>query len=396
MSLPPATVDPAATTSTLGTTAPASTGTGTTPPDPSGAGSTPITPTGGPTTGTNPPEFVVYEKSFTSDPNWPSELVLDRIKGNWFEWDRRIHFIADQRGFGAYLRGTFPRPDATIHPRAALSWDNNNLALRGFIIEHISDSDYETVSMQDNAHDVYAILRTTHHSQGLYAQIKIINEALTTRFVNATPIGRTIDHIVKLHSRFVKMGPINDDKLLMILLFNALAGDFSRLQTSINDMFTNPSTNSMDVRKRLLLEEQVALDNAATSPTTALAAMTTKPARPVCANCKRATHRTEYCVAAGGQMAGKTVEEARAAQNAARDALKPGGAARSRGNRPAPPVAPTQTQNEVTVNGQCYVLKTATPPPPPDTSNAFAALSMPAYDEEEYMAVLATTDDART
>ena len=364
--------DPAAATSTLGTTAPApsGTGTGTTPLSPGGTGTTSTTPatggsTSGASTGTSSTEFMVYEKSFTSDPNWPPELVLDRIKGNWFEWDRRIHFIADQRGFGAYLRGTFPRLDATAHPRAALSWDNNNLALRGFIIEHISDSDYEIVSLQDNAHDVYTTLRTTHHSQGLYAQIKIINKALTTRFANATPIGRTIDHIVRLHSRFIKMGPINDDQLLTILLFNALAGDFAQLQTSINDMFTNPSTNSMDVRKRLLLEEQVALDNAASAPTTALAAVSTKPARPVCTNCKRATHRTEYCVAAGGQMAGKTIEEAHAAQNAARDAGKPGGNTRSHGPRPVAPVAPTPNQTEVTVNGQCYVLKTTTLPPPP-------------------------------
>src|ERR1700761_6941343 len=337
MSLPPATVDPAATTSTLGTTAPASTGTGTTPPDPSGAGSTPITPTGGPTTGTNPPEFVVYEKSFTSDPNWPSELVLDRIKGNWFEWDRRIHFIADQRGFGAYLRGTFPRPDAALHPRAALSWDVNNLALRGFIIEHISDSDYDIISSLDNAHDVYERLRAKHQNQGLYAQIKVINEALGTRFTPGTPLSQTVDQMKRLHSRFIKMGRIDDDKLLTILLFNALRDHYTRLQTSINDMFTSGTTTSADVCSCLLLEEQVINDNANISLPTALAAVSTKPPRPVCANCKRASHRTEFCIGPGGQMAGKTIEEARAAQDAARSTLKPGSGGRSRGNRTPTP-----------------------------------------------------------
>ena len=121
----------------------------------------------------------------------------------------------------------FSRPDASIHPRAALSWDNNNLALRGFIIEHISDSDYDTVCSLDNSHDVYKKLRSAHQNQGLYAQIKVINEALGTRFTPGTPLSRTIDQIKRLHSRFIKMGPIDEDKLLMILLFNALGEHYT-------------------------------------------------------------------------------------------------------------------------------------------------------------------------
>ena len=165
------------------------------------------------------------------------------------------------------------------------------------------------------------------------------------------------------------MGHIDNDKLLTILLFNVLGNNFSCLQTSINDMFMNSSTMSADVRNHLLLEEQVILDNAATSPTTALAAVSAKPACPVCANCKRPTHCMEFCVVAGGQMAGKMIEEAHTAQDAACNAQKPGGANRTCGNRPT---VPTPTQNDgtnaktLTVNGQCYMLimPTATPPPP--------------------------------
>jgi hypothetical protein len=189
--------------------------------------------------------------------------------------------------------------------------------------------------MIDNAHDVYKSLRTTHQNQGLYAQIKIINEALATRFVPTIPLSRTIDQIVKLHSRFIKMGPIDEDKLLMILLFNTLGDHFPRLQTSINDMLLNASTsNSADVRSHLLLEEQVILDNAATSPSTALAAVSNKPSRLVCSNCKRPTHKTEFCIATGGQMAGKTLEEARAAQDAAHNVQRTGGNGNGGNRRP--------------------------------------------------------------
>ena len=375
-------------TATGGTGTPA-TGTTAGSADPSAAGTTPDGTT------TAPIDYVIYEKSFTSDPNWPTDLVLSRIKGNWHEWDRRLHFIADQRGFGSYLRGTFPRPDKTLHPRAALSWENNNLALRGFILEHISEADYDIIKAYDDAHQVYEKLRTVHENQGLYSQIKTIKEALATRFVPGTPLSNTIDQIVKLHARFIKMGPIDEDKLLMILLFNALGEHYKPLQTSINDLFIKPGTTSADVRARLILEEQVIQDNAAPE-TTALAAVSSKP-KTVCANCKRPTHRTEYCIASGGQMAGKTLEEARAAQNAARDAHKQGNTNKARGSRSTTP-APAQGNNattpaKVTLNGQCYVLQTPTPPSL-DPSSALSAISMPSYDEEEYLAVVASTDDS--
>lgn len=55
---------------------------------------------------------------------------------------------------------------------------------------------------------------------------------------------------------------------------------------------------------------------------TALIAIMGKNNRPICANCKRANHHTEYCISAGGAMAGKTFEEARVAQEAAHAAQK--------------------------------------------------------------------------
>ena len=167
-------------------------------------------------------------------------------------------------------------------------------------------------------------------------------------------------------------------------------------------MFTTGSTTSADVCGRLVLEEQVINDNAAISPPTALAAVAAKPPRPACANCKRTSHRTEFCISAGGQMAGKTIEEARAAQDAARNAQKPG-SNRPRGTRNATPAPTPDNTNAktLTVNGQCYMLVTpnATPaptPPPVDPSAAFAAIAMPSYDEEEYLAMLAIVDNART
>jgi hypothetical protein len=121
------------------------------------------------------------------------------------------------------------------------------------------------------------------------------------------------------------MGKIDPDQLLTILLLNALGSHYSRLQTSINNLLQNLLTTSRDVRNHLLIEERtILLHNKQGTENIALAAVA-KPTRPVCSNCKHLTHCTEYCISAGGQMAGKTIEEARAAQDAARTTQKPTG-----------------------------------------------------------------------
>ena len=50
---------------------------------------------------------------------WPTDLHLDGLKCNWEEWNRRLNLVVDQRNFFYYLDGTFPCPDAVLHPRAA-------------------------------------------------------------------------------------------------------------------------------------------------------------------------------------------------------------------------------------------------------------------------------------
>jgi hypothetical protein len=196
-----------------------------------------------------------YEKPFPSDPGWPADLTLDQTKANWLEWDRKINTIIDQRLYGNYLDGTLQCPDATVHPKVAMIWNMNNRALRAFLCKHISDNNYGVASPHANAHDAYEAIRANHQNLGLLAQVNVIREALNTQFVPTIPLSRTIDDIVKLHTKFFKMGKINPDQLLTILILNALGGHYTRLQTSINDILQNPSTTSCDVINRLIIEE---------------------------------------------------------------------------------------------------------------------------------------------
>jgi transposase InsO family protein len=366
--------------------------------------STPASPgTTSGSSGTTPSPNIPLQ-NFISDSAWPADLILDGLKHNWEQWDRRLNLVADQRHFSKYLNGKLKCPDATAHPTAADNWESNNRALRGFILEHVSDHDYGLASIHDNAHDVYSALRKHHLLQGPHAQIDIMKELLEIRFLPTVSLTRTLDEIDKLHERYTKMGKMDDDKFKIILILNALGTHFQRLQTSITDMLESPSINSADIKKRIVREEQLLISrekhgHTPAADNTALAAITNNKPKTPCSNCKRTNHRTECCIAPGGQMAGKTIEEARAANDAARRAL--GLPVRQRGTRPgdntstpAPQkgntTAPTpqSSAKTITINGKCYMETSAAP----KANSALAAISMASYDEEEYVAVLATTE----
>lgn len=261
------------------------------------------------------PDLVIRAQIFDPDYNWPAGLVLDRGKSNWHEWDRRLHPIVDQRGFRRYLNGTLPCPDATVHPVAANNWTISDIALRGFILEHISDHDYDTAIIHPTSHGVYKALRDSHQNLTPFEQLKVMKELFSIQFTPDVPLTRTFDRISKLHARFIEiMDKLNDDQLLCLFILNAFE-HYPGLQATVYHMMANPLTTSEDIKSRLLREEKMFLDNGGSD---SLAAVPSKSTRPICSNCERAGHHTRYCVAAGGAMAGRTIEEARAAARNAR------------------------------------------------------------------------------
>ena len=351
-------------------------------------------------TGSTPASVVINVQTFNSDSNWPKDLILNHAKGNWQEWDQCLRLVVDQRGFHPYLNGTLPCPDATLHPTAAYNWATSDIALRGFILEHVSDHDYNIANIHDDSHGVYSTLRDSHQNQGPFAKIKLFKEILSTDFVPDIPLTCTFDKIRKLHSRLIKMGRLGDDELLSMFVLNGLRNHFPRLQTSINDMMMNPSNSSTDVRARLLQEEQTNLTEIS-SENTAHAAISSKPPRPVCSNCKCPGHRADFCISPGGLMAGKTIEEARAAQEAARSVH------RNATNRVRPSQNPSNTANTASVqtapsndnpqtftfNGKSYMLINDSTPAATQADSA--NISMPPYNEDKYHAFIGATEEAR-
>ena len=201
-----------------------------------------------------------------------------------------------------------------LYPQLASSWQINNLALRGFILEHISDEDFDSVESSVDAHDVYETLRKAHQHQGLHTQVYVIKEILDIRFTpSTTPYSHTLLKLEKLHDKFTKMGKMDKTKLQIIWTLNAL-NECQTFQSSINDLLENSSTTYADVKQRILREEEVAIRHGQYTPNsdnTALLTISNKNNRPICANCKHANHCTEFCISTGGAMAGKLLRHGR-------------------------------------------------------------------------------------
>ena len=176
---------------------------------------------------------------------------------------------------------------------------------------------------------------------------------------------------------------------------NALGDNpsYNALQLTINSMLENISLTSLDIKNKVLQEEDLITfcekDNAPPKTTT-LTAVTNKQERPICMNCKQPSHCTEYCIKVGGQMVGNSLDEAFAAQSAARALQKSCNNCRNT----APALSQANTADGSTlvmINSKHYVLNNTTQATT-KTNTALTALTMEDYDQDKYIAVLATSD----
>jgi hypothetical protein len=186
------------------------------------------------------------------------------------------------------------------------------------------------------------------------------------------------------------MGPLDNDKLLFVILINCLERDFPQLQSDIHGMTDNPILTSADAVKRIRTEaclNKHRNELSPSAPTVALAATSTggKDAI-VCSNCKKLHHTIDFCIKRGGKMAGCTIDDARAAQHlAAGKPARPATAAR-RGTSTASSAltataalsalaAPSPgTLGSVVIGGVTYAL---TPVPSAAPASVNVALSSP-------------------
>lgn len=173
------------------------------------------------------------------------------------------------------------------------------------------------------------------------------------------------------YQRISAMCPIQLDDIFSVILLNAMNKHMAPLQQYIHSLSSSPSFNSETIANRLLDEDALVrrreelgqprdpysltsfLSNASAFSTTAPRA---RVPRPICANCKRENHGTDYCIAPGGKMAGRSIEEARAARQKARDSENSKPRSQNSSALATSPSTNTATDSKtVFVNGLPYV-----------------------------------------
>ena len=295
--------------------------------------------------------------------DWPSDLSLDLGKGNWMEWRRRLKFLALANGLASWLDGSLPCPDATLAPDANFIWLRNDGTLQAFIQTHVSPSDGHLIENEATSHRMLVTLKNR------------------IDFTYDSPLCDTLSDLCSYYQRISAGGQLKQDDIFSVLILNGLSKHFGPLQQSLNSLSQTPNFNSEMLANHILDEDALirrrveagqspnpyAISSAPGS-SSAFAAIQSQPKIPhvVCTNCKRETHGTDYCIAPGGKMAGRTIEEARTAFRAAqkRDVSRiPKPSTANVATSPSPTT--TTSSGTVYVNGLPYVLDLMWTPPSP-------------------------------
>ena len=260
---------------------------------------------------------------------WPSDLILDLGKSNWIEWSDNLNIVLLQQGLDPWLDGSLPCPDPTTYADVNYIWRHNDGAVRGFILGRLSVADKHLARPLATTHLMYNKLKSHHEQLGAFAQINLLIKGLQVDFTYDHPIRNTIAELQTFYERIAAMGQLDDNDIYSVLLLNAMNKHFGPIQQSLYSLSsTSKVTAEMIVQRMLdedaLITRHVERGQAANpytlspsiSSSSAFAATLSCPRSPCppCTNCKREGHSVDYCIAPGGKMAGRSVDEARTAR----------------------------------------------------------------------------------
>lgn len=203
---------------------------------------------------TEPVDFSYRELSL-SETCWPADLVLDTEKDNWPDWSRSFTLLAGRLGFSRWLDGSRTCYDPAAYPNAHRTWKTNDRAVRAVILERVSETDYSLVSHLQDTHAVFEELRKRHERGSIYSQMLLLLKLSDMQFEPATPMSETVCEMKRLFARIVKMGRIDDDRLLAFLAMHALGEQSRHLPSSIQAKINVPGNSSTALFQYIDAEE---------------------------------------------------------------------------------------------------------------------------------------------
>ena len=348
------------------------------------------------------PNNPLYTVQYISDPTWPPDLYLDPSILNWSDWSRRLRLLCKHQGLGVWLEGTFTPPDEATDIHGHHVWTINDDSIQAFILQHVCEQDYKDICNLPSSHAMFSELCERYKKLGSHTQILLMEKAIRTEFTPGTCLAQTWDELDTLMRKIRAMGPLNYDQLQIACMIKGLGKNYKHLQSTLQSITNQPGFTLKDIRRRVIEEDNLIhnREEQGLLPTaTAFASQTAgKPCtRMTCSHCKHVGHFAEFCVQPGGKMAGRSLDEVKAAYRASR-ALRTDGTTTAQitsanvamTNIPTPTPNPTGTTGPFYFNGVPYKWVPATSAAPPigpntsDTTGTFTSVNIatvnPHYD----------------
>ncbi|KAF8221466.1 hypothetical protein L208DRAFT_1531995 [Tricholoma matsutake] len=259
---------------------------------------------------------------------------LDKLKSNYKEWCEEITIALSLNGLYEYVTGDITEP-TSMEPWALANWKANSRLAYAFLASSISPSKHLFIDIKKGPDVNWTTLKDRHQKEGPVHQVQLLQQALSIQCMKDIPLPETAEKICNLIERAFSMGDIKADLLCCIALLNSLSDNFPHACSIISrDIAASTAASSYGSKDiHLFLEnEQSLLKNDQRNDSRSPVALTarTKPPKssnvPTCGNpvCKRTGHTMEYCIKPGGGMAGKTIEESKAARKLALEKKTPG------------------------------------------------------------------------
>ena len=125
------------------------------------------------------------------------------------------------------------------------------MALRAFMLVHMSSDEFEYASAFDTSHTVFEALCIRHEKLGPHAQINLLLKEFSIFYKPSIPMTTTSKQLHDLHECMKKMGKIDKDKLFLFVIINALGRHFPQLQSDIHGMMDDPNFNWATAIRRI-------------------------------------------------------------------------------------------------------------------------------------------------
>ncbi|KAG1839786.1 hypothetical protein F4604DRAFT_1599333, partial [Suillus subluteus] len=162
---------------------------------------------------------------------------------------------------GGYILGLVAHPDPSLDPSSAGHWDLNNLCIVAALRTCSSSDENEFLRGYTNAHLAWDALKSRHEKVGPIAQILLIQQALTVKYLCSERLSTTSTLLNDLVWRIYAIGIPKEEDFLTIMMLNAMAEDLPHVHNHIADALATSTSNNpygpSNIRSRLDVEQQL-------------------------------------------------------------------------------------------------------------------------------------------